>query len=75
MLNYVYKFYVEENRMKLLLLTLILTVVGCSGSKPISSVEELDSGIQLTDSEEFAEGTEEDDIVAENTEVMVFLRR
>ena len=54
--------------MKLLLLTLILTVVGCSGSKPVSSVEELDSGIQLTDSEEFAEGTEEDDIVAENTE-------
>ncbi len=55
--------------MKLLLLLLLtLGLVSCSGSKSTDEFDEADAGIELSDSDEFAEDVSEEDTIAENSD-------
>jgi LysM repeat protein len=56
--------------MKLLvLMSLLIGLVSCSGSKSSSNLEEVDAGIELTDSNEFTEDMATSDVVADNTDL------
>ncbi len=53
--------------MKFLLMLMMFSLVACSGSKSAKDVEEMDGGIELADSDEFSEETEED-VFADNVD-------
>ncbi len=56
--------------MKLLvLMSLLMGLVSCSGSKSSSDLDEVDAGIELTDSNEFTEDTGSSDVVGDNTDL------
>lgn len=52
----------------LMLLLLSLTMIACSGSKKTQDVDSADAGIELSDSDEFANDDTAEDIIADNSE-------